>query len=58
MKNSISHLQPKNGEDDTIIWLYSADGMFRTNTSMNAAMEIQKLCGDLNHFGKGKKKEE
>ncbi|KAL9666994.1 hypothetical protein QQ045_001339 [Rhodiola kirilowii] len=41
LEESLNHIQLKDQEDDRIVWSFSADGKFSTNSLMRAAMAIR-----------------
>ncbi|KAL9684921.1 hypothetical protein QQ045_022363 [Rhodiola kirilowii] len=41
LKEGLKHIQLKDREDDIIVWSFSADGIFNTNSLMRAAMAIR-----------------
>ncbi|KAL9672249.1 hypothetical protein QQ045_028499 [Rhodiola kirilowii] len=42
LEESLKHIQLKDRENDRIVWAYSTDGMFNTNSLMQAAMTIKR----------------
>ncbi|KAL9681258.1 hypothetical protein QQ045_013040 [Rhodiola kirilowii] len=40
LEEGLKHIQLKDQEDDKIVWAYSPDGIFNTNSLMKAAMSI------------------